>query len=248
MIIALTYPNSTAWVGFFIMTELFRGQGLGRELWKEMERTFQREGSAIIGLDGVAAQVETYKRRGFVDCARIPLMIRESVAKKPIDVTWSHEDAVAFQALQDIEPETLVKLDLEHTGLDRRAYWQALVSPTHALGYAIVSDGTVTGFVFARPCEQGHRIGPPYAATYAQARQLLHKIMEDFAGCEEPHGFVAEIFGSNSEGQKVFEELGWKHADVTYHRMWLHGKIPKEQQEGGKGAKGMYAVFDAGAG
>jgi hypothetical protein len=35
---------------------------------------------------------------------------------------------------------------------------------------------------------------------------------------------------------------------LGYHRMWLNGKVPQEQQEGGKGAKGMFAIFDAGAG
>lgn len=248
MVVALTYPNATAWVAFYIMSEGFRGIGLGRALWKEMESTFERDGALIIGLDGVEAQVETYKRRGFVDCARIPLMTRESVAKKPVDVTWSQEDAVDVHDFHNIEPEMLAKLDLEHTGLDRRAYWQALVTQNHGRGYAIVSDGGVTGFVLARPCEHGQRIGPLYAATEAQARQLLYRILEDFAGCEEPHSFVAEIFGTNPEGKKIFEELGWAYADVTYHRMWLHGKVPVEQQEGEKGAKGMYAVFDAGAG
>jgi len=47
---------------------------------------------------------------------------------------------------------------------------------------------------------------------------------------------------------KVFEELGWKYAGVSYHRMWLNGKVPVEQQEGGEGTKGMYAIFDACAG
>jgi ribosomal protein S18 acetylase RimI-like enzyme len=35
------------------MNEAFRGQGFGRELWKEMELTFQRNGTTTMGLDGV---------------------------------------------------------------------------------------------------------------------------------------------------------------------------------------------------
>jgi hypothetical protein len=60
--------------------------------------------------------------------------------------------------------------------------------------------------------------------------------------------FAAEIFGTNEQGRKVFEELGWEYAGVTYRRMWKDGKMPVEQQEGGKGTKGMYAIFDAGSG
>ncbi|KAF2025910.1 hypothetical protein EK21DRAFT_75362 [Setomelanomma holmii] len=224
MVIPFVYPNSTAWVGFFIMNAAFRGQGLGRELWKEMELVFKTEGTTMIGLDGVEEQVETYKRRGFEDCARIPLMTREGLGTKP-----------------------LAKLDLQHTGLDRSAYWasSALLSRDDARGYVVVADG-VSGFIFARKCQHGIRIGPLYANSYSHARSLLHRLMVDFADMKGT--FIAEIFGTNSSGRRVFEELGWQYAGLSYHRMWLQGRVPIEQQEGGVGAKGMYAIFDACAG
>jgi hypothetical protein len=249
MVAPFIYPNQTGWVGFFIMNEAFRDKGLGRELWKEMELTFQNAGTTVIGLDGVEEQVETYKRRGFVDCARIPLMMRESLGDKPIEVTWSHEDAVELQDLRDIDGKLLAKLDLAHTGLDRSAYWatDVLTSRMFASGYAIMTDGELTSMIYARRCEQGVRIGPLYAATYSQARQLLHKLMNDFAR-NASGTFIAEVFGTNEEGKKVFEELGWKYAGLSYHRMWLNGKVPVEQQKGGNGEQGMYAIFDAGAG
>ncbi|KAF1845196.1 uncharacterized protein K460DRAFT_405462 [Cucurbitaria berberidis CBS 394.84] len=247
-VIAFTYLNSTGWVAFFILNAAFRGQGLGRQLWSEMESVFHADGTTVIGLDGVQEQVETYKRRGFVDCARIPLMVRDSLKVRPMDVELDLREGVELQDLRDIDPKLLAQLDLEHTGLDRSAYWaaDALLSRIEASGFAIVSNSHLNGFVYARHCEHGRRIGPLYAETYAQAKQLLHKAMDDSALSER--GYVAEIFGTNPAGKKVFEELGWTYADVSYHRMWLHGKIPEEQQEGGKGAKGMFAIFDACAG
>jgi len=247
MVIPFIYPNKAGWVGFFIMNAALRGKGLGRELWKEMELTFRNAGTTFIGLDGVEMQVKTYERRGFVDCARIPLMARASLMTQPINVTWGHEDSVELQDIRDVDPKSLARLDLDHTGLDRSAYWATgiLTSRPYALGYVITTDTEVTGFIYARRCQDGVRIGPLYAATYPQARQLLHKLMNDYA--RTPGSFIAEIFGSNAEGVKVFEQLGWKYAGVSYHRMWLNGKVP-EQQEGGKGTKGMYAIFDACAG
>jgi GNAT superfamily N-acetyltransferase len=249
MVLPLLYPNKTGWIGFFIMNEFYRGKGLGRELWSAMEQVFRDAGTEMIGLDGVEEQVATYTRRGFVDCAQIPLMMRESLKFKPIDVTWSHDDDVELQDLRDIDPKDLSQLDLNHTGLDRSAYWAADVLPSrvHAFGYAIMKDGEVTGLIFARRCPQGVRIGPLYAATYSQARQLLHKLMNDYAQMETGT-FVAEIFGSNEQGMKVFEELGWEYTGMEYHRMWLNGKVPVAQQEGGTGVKGMYAIFDAASG
>ncbi|KAF2830363.1 hypothetical protein CC86DRAFT_443379 [Ophiobolus disseminans] len=248
MVVPFIYPNGTAWVGFFIINAAFRGKGLGRELWKEMELVFRTAGTTVIGLDGVEMQVETYKRRGFVDCARIPLMARASLETEPINVTWSLDDAVELQDIRDIDPRLLSKLDLEHTGLDRSAYWATgiLTSRLYALGYAIVLDGEITGFIYARHCQDGVRVGPLYAASYSQARQLLHKLMNDYT--RKSGSFVAESFGPNAEGMKLFEELGWKYAELSYHRMWLNGNVPVEQREGGKGTKGMYAIFDACAG
>ncbi|KAH7082946.1 acyl-CoA N-acyltransferase [Paraphoma chrysanthemicola] len=247
MVIPFIYPNDTAWVGFFIMNATFRGHGLGRKLWKEMELAFEKAGTTSVGLDGVEEQVETYKRRGFEDCARIPLMTRDSLGQKAIDVTWLETDAVALLNLRDVHAEQLAELDLAHTGLDRSAYWStgALTSRIDSLGYAVVADKVVS-FVYARRCEHGVRIGPLYAATHSQARQLLHRVMIDFAKPQDT--FIAEVFGTNPNGRKVFEELGWDYAGLSYHRMWLKGKVPSEQQEGGRGTSGMFAILDACAG
>lgn len=213
-----------------------------------MELVFRNAGTETIGLDAVPEQVETYKRRGFVDCAGVPCMKRESLAIKPLEITWSYEDSVELQDLRDIDPKYMAQLDFEHTGLDRSAYWTADALPArkHTLGYAIVADGELTGLIYARNCPRGIRIGPLYAARYSQARQLLHKLMNDYAN--RPGEYAAEIFGLNEQGQKVFEELGWEYAGVTYQRMWKNGKVPREQQIDGKGAKSMYAIFDAGSG
>lgn len=213
-----------------------------------MENTFRADGTSVIGLDGVQEQVETYKRRGFEDCARIPLMIRDSLRAKPFDTNIVSDENVTLVDLRDVDATDLARLDFEHTGLDRAAYWaaDALPSRIHAHGYALISNSQLTGFVYVRRCELGYRIGPLYAETYAQARQLLHRAMNETAASNG--SYIAEIFGTNGAGKKLFEELGWMYAGVDYHRMWLHGKVPKEQLEGGKGVAGMYAIFDACAG
>jgi hypothetical protein len=142
----------------------------------------------------------------------------------------------------------LAQLDLAHTGLNRTAYWaaDALLSRRGVFSYGIMADGKLSSFIYARSCEQGPvRIGPLYAADYSQARQLLHKMINGYA---RRGTIIAEVFGSNKNGQKVFEEFGWKYAGLSYHRMWLYGKVPNQQREGGRGVEGMYAIFDAASG
>jgi GNAT superfamily N-acetyltransferase len=248
-VLALTYPNSTGWISFFILKKAFRGQGLGRELWKEMELTFQRNGTTTIGLDGVQEQHETYKRRGFESVGKVLLMTRNSLDENPVKCLELSGD-VEMQNLKDVDPAELARLDYEHTGFDREAYWStdSILSRPDSLGFAIRSHTTsrLTGFIFIRSSQEGHRFGPLYAETYAEAKQLLHKAMNAVPASKS---YVTEIFGNNAEGQKCFEELGWQYDGQSwFHRMWLGGRVPKEQQKDGKGARGMYAIFDAATG
>ena len=217
-----------------------------------MELTFQASNTSIIGLDGVVEQVNTYKRRGFEDVGRIHLMIRPSLKESPLSAAQSQSVGVQGELLdvKSVDPKTLANIDLEHTGLDRSAYWShdGLLARDDAFGYAVFSTSSesIIGFIFVRRCEHGHRFGPLYADTYENALRLLYVAMNRLT--ESNGSMIAEIFGSNANGRKVFEELGWSWAGVDYHRMWLGGRVPESQQEGGKGTKGMFATFDACAG
>lgn len=247
---ASTYPNNTGWVGTHMVNAAFRGQGFGYPLTRAIFSTLKSQfdptaDNFFVGVDSTPKQLEPNKTQGFVACARIHLMTRKSLAEEPLSSAWGHEDEVELHDLRDVDAALVTQLDLAHTGLNRKAHWDQLVSPKHAPGYAILSEnGKLTGLIYTRPCPDGHRIGPLYAATYSHARQLLHKAMTVVAE-STPGDLVAEIFGTNAEGQKVFAELGWEAADEFYHRMWLFGKVPGEQQEGGVGARGMYAIYDA---
>ena len=249
---AFKFPNSTGWVGFFMLQEQVRGLGLGRKLWKGLERSYEVNGTEIIGLDGVQEQVKTYERRGYQDCARIHLMVRPSLLEKPLlGEELSIGAGVQVVDLKTANVTSIAELDLANTGLDRSALWtrNALFDRDDAYGYALISTRhhpNLDGFVLVRQCEYGYRFGPLYAKTYDQARFLLHKAMSHISN--STGSLIAEVFGSNLQGQKVFEELGWNYAGLDYHRMWLNGKVPKEQQEGGTGTKSMFAIFDAAEG
>lgn len=252
-IVAFTYPNSTGWVGYFIINTPFQGKGLGAALFKDLLSSFQASNTTYLGLDGVEEQVNTYNRRGFEVTAKIPLVTRPSLKEKPTSIeTVPIGTEEHITDIKVIDPEWLAQVDLAHTGFYRPAYWsqEGLLSRKDAYGYALLStaqgDSKLVGYILVRRCEQGHRFGPLYAETYSQALLLLHTAMENIAHNEGT--MIAEIFGSNPNGIKVFEELGWTWAGVDYNRMWRGGRVPNEQQEGGKGTTGMFAIFDACAG
>ncbi|CAI6319495.1 unnamed protein product [Periconia digitata] len=247
-----TYPNKTGWIGFFIMAAAYRGQGLGRELWNRMDASFHESQTEMIGLDGVEEQVKTYERRGFVDVARIPVMSRVSLKTRPLPAVELDPDVKdRLVDMKSVDEDLLARLDLEHTGLDRSAYWLNNGIHHHrqnTFGLALAESSTeeLRGFLLVRDCEHGQRFGPLYAETLQGAKALLYTAMD--RSSDSDGSMIAEVFGGNPEARRLFEELGWESAGVDYHRMWLNGKVPEEQQENWKGASGMYAIFDACAG
>jgi RimJ/RimL family protein N-acetyltransferase len=57
------YEDTFGFLGFYIARPEFRGQGYGWRIWQAgMERLADR----IVGLDGVVAQQENYRKSGFV--------------------------------------------------------------------------------------------------------------------------------------------------------------------------------------
>jgi hypothetical protein len=251
-ILALAYPNGTGWIGFFLMNSAHRGNGLGAALWTGMDAIWQKNGTQMIGLDGVEEQVPTYTRRGFVDVGSIPLMVCSAESVKGLHAETGVVPEGKFGDLREVDRGEVARLDCELTGLDRTKYWVSsdLLEREDVFGftYSSTSDEDLSGFVLVRGCPEGHRIGPLFAPSSAIAAYLLQLVMRHPSITTSKGSLIAEVFGANKEAKSVFKKLGWTDAGVEYHRMWYKEKVPEAQQEGGVGTKGMFAVFDAACG
>ncbi len=220
-----------------------------------MDRTFRDAGTEVIGLDGVEEQVKTYGRRGFVDIARIPVMVcSASDARRAVSEYTPNTSAENFKDISSARPEHLAHIDTIHTGLERSTYWlsSSLLTRADVFGYTYSlkpdPNSEPTGFVLVRGCQEGHRIGPLYAPNAAIATHLLYLAMLHPNIANSDGSLAAEGFGANKEARKVFEGMGWTRTGVEYHRMWYEGRVPRPQGEGGLGMEGMFAGFDAGCG
>ena len=58
----VNYDASFAFLGFYIVREDLRGRGYGLRIWNA---AIAHAGARVIGLDGVVAQQENYKKSGF---------------------------------------------------------------------------------------------------------------------------------------------------------------------------------------
>ena len=58
----INYSPSFAFLGFYIVEAPYRGQGYGYRLWRH---AVQHAGERLVGLDGVFAEQNNYRRSGF---------------------------------------------------------------------------------------------------------------------------------------------------------------------------------------
>ncbi|KAB5550745.1 acyl-CoA N-acyltransferase, partial [Coniochaeta sp. 2T2.1] len=167
MIIAFTYPNSTGWVGFFIVNRESRGKGWGAALFRALLASCEQTKTTFIGLDGVEEQMETYRRRGFVQVGRIKLMTRPSLRRSPLNKTTGYqlEGGLKIIDLKNVDASKLANFDLAHTGFYRPALWtrDGLFSRADVIGFAVVSawdPEELKGIILVRCCDHGFRFGP----------------------------------------------------------------------------------------
>lgn len=252
MVIGFKYANQTGWVGFFIINAEYQGRGWGGTLFKAMLDSYEKSGTQVVGLDAVEQQVKTYERRGFVEVAKIKLMTRASAQELPITHSNKQlEHGYTAVDIKEVDASTIADLDRAHTGLDRRLLWtQALFSRSDVYGFAIISTTSkeLLGMILVRRCEHGHRFGPLIADSAEHGSALLQLAMSHPNVLESTGSLIAEVFGPNKNSTSLFSDLGWEWAGIDYHRMWLHGRVPAEQQPGGQGPRGMFAIFDASEG
>jgi hypothetical protein len=249
-IVPFVFDNGTGWVGCFCMNAPMRGLGWGGALFSQCLAEFEKAGAKMVGLDGVAEQVQTYERRGFKTTNIVRLMVRKGIRDQPLEGGLEHveTDDERLVPLNEVPASVLVENDLAVTGFKRGKLWsrEAMFDRDDAWGLALVKEGNkeqLEGWVLVRSCQHGYRFGPLYANSKENAKFLLHQAMYRLQASDG--SFIAEVWYSNVDAVAVFEESGWEWCNVDYHRMWLHGNVPGAQQAGGKAEKEMFAIFDA---
>lgn len=151
-----------AFLGFYIADTAFRGQGIGYSLWRTV---LERSRALTIGLDGVAAQQDNYRKSGF---------------------TYAHANWRYGGAVADSGPDTAfvtVSPALEKAVLDYDASMNPAPRPRFASAWyadkptrqtaCLIRDGEVAALGTIRACRQGHKIGPLFAGDEEMAERLF---------------------------------------------------------------------------
>lgn len=153
-------------LGFYIVRSDFRGQGCGIQLWNAgMERLAGRN----IGLDGVIAQQDNYKRSGFM------------LAYRNIRFEWRTPQPVSAPVFggrivgaEMLPFEDLAAFDRKCFPAPRTAFLERWLALPHGSALATLNDrNQLAGYGVIRACRTGFKIGPLFAEEPAIAEALF---------------------------------------------------------------------------
>jgi GNAT superfamily N-acetyltransferase len=161
----VNYDAGFAFLGFYIVRPDLRGRGFGLRTWNA---AIAHAGQRTIGLDGVAAQQENYKKSDFVLAHRnirfggVP---RFKLARDP-RLTVVHSG---------LEP-AIIKYDQAFFAAARNTFLRCWLRPEQRKGIALVENGNIGGYGVIRACRIGFKIGPLFADTDAGADLLFRAL------------------------------------------------------------------------
>ncbi|QIO33367.1 GNAT family N-acetyltransferase [Bradyrhizobium sp. 1(2017)] len=205
----VNYDDRFAFLGFYIVRAGFRGKGHGLRIWNA---AITHAGARVIGLDGVVAQQDNYKKSGF-RLAYANIRYGGIVAAPP-------KPPAEIVALDKIPFATVEADDATVFPAARGTFLRAWINTSGHVGRALLRDGRLTAWGVIRPCRTGRKIGPLVADDRAAAMAVVQALLAHADGGE----VFLDVPAVNAEAVALAGELGFKPVFETA-RMYT-GPVP----------------------
>ena len=165
---AVRYGGHFGFIGFYIVRPEFRGQGHGIALWRD---AMKRLAGRTIGLDGVVAQQDSYRKSGFE-------LAWNNVRHEGVARSCERPDTrvVPVDPVGQATPE-LLEYDSAFFPDDRRRFVQHWITQSGSTALAARRGGVLAGYGVIRPCRIGFKIGPLFADDADVADRLLRALI-----------------------------------------------------------------------
>lgn len=168
-IAAVAYDERFGFIGLYIVKPEFRGKGFGMRVWQHGMRYL---GGRNVGLDGVVAQQENYKKSGFRLAYR---NVRYQGLVRGIG-------CAQVIAAADAPFEQLLAYDRQCFPAARERFVRAWIAQPDAVAMATVEEGRVAGYGVVRRCQAGCKIGPLFADDEDVATGLFRALAASMPG------------------------------------------------------------------
>lgn len=199
---AVRYGAGFGFIGFYIARPSFRGQGYGIRLW---DAAMRRLDGRLVGLDGVVAQQDNYRKSGFRHAWN---NIRYEGVPRGEGGDGGRVEVVDAASLPFAR---LAAYDRRFFPEPRDAFLSAWTALPGRTALAAVRDGRIEGLGVIRPGSAAHRIGPLYAADTEVAAALLRGLSRSAPGA----AVTVDVPDANPDAAPLFESLGLAPAFET---------------------------------
>jgi GNAT superfamily N-acetyltransferase len=157
----VNYDDSFAFLGFYIVRPDLRGRGYGLRIWNA---AIAHAGPRVVGLDGVVAQQENYRKSGFaLAYANVRYGGTVTASAAPRDVIALAE--VPFAAVEADDATVFPA--------PRTSFLRAWIDSSGHVGRALARDGKLAAWGVIRPARTGWKIGPLVADDRAAAERVF---------------------------------------------------------------------------
>ncbi len=205
---AVRYGSSFGFLGLYIVKAEHRGQGFGLKLW---QAAMDWLGDRVVGLDGVVAQQENYRKSGFRLAFRNIRQRGEGGGGAPPGLT-----DLAAVPIQEI-----LRYDGTAFPTPRAQFLTSWITQRQAVALGVVDGGRLRGYGVLRPCQEGFKVGPLFADDEETAERLSAGLIARAPG--------APVFLDTPEANPAAVALAARHAMTPVFetaRMYKNG-VPR---------------------
>jgi hypothetical protein len=162
----VNYGPSFGFLGFYICRPDLRGKGHGLALWNA---ALELKPAHTIGLDGVTAQQDNYRKTGFV-------LAHANVRHGGLKPNGYAQNDRRLSALSAADAAAVDRFEQRHR-LFPASRLRFLADWLHHNAVALMRDGEITGYGVARPTHDGWKIGPLFAQDVGDAETILRGLL-----------------------------------------------------------------------
>lgn len=162
-------------LGFFIVVEELRHQGIGRAFWNWRKQTLQDrlKPGAAIGMDGVLDMQAFYARGGFEFTHR-------NLRMEGLGQASALDESV--RELTGADLGDVEAMDRRCFGFERKRFLARWIQPRNGVALGAFADNRLKAFGVVRQCEVGFKIGPLFADDAAHAQTVFAGLSSHAAG------------------------------------------------------------------